>query len=622
MATTGRSWQDIIREEGRFPYPREIGSVPGTEGWERMYPNYWLFAEDRREFDEKQFWFQDKMHWMYPEPAFDLITAVAAYSSLSSYTTRVFAIPPANGLVIRVLNGYVYAAPQAVTDPAIMEERGPLFARRSAFYFENWNDLYDLWVPKMTAVIDGLNQLQFKDMPKYEDDSVVLEHKGVNSIYTILESYSKLILAHYKAWQIHFEFLNLVYLSYLMFYGFCKKAFPEISDNTIAKMLAGAPGLMMFQPDVEMTKLARLALYLGVADVFTAGLSADETIAEMNKSDQGKRWLEAMENAKDPWFYTSSGGGFYHFDRAWIDDLSIPFGHIRGYIEKVKRGESIDRPVDAIIAERGRLIKEYRDLLPTEDDKHAFDQTWGTLAMAYPYAENHIFYVEHWCFSVFWNKARELGQVLANAGFFKEADDIFLFYHSDIIPILEDLVSSWAQGPGIPPRGPGYWPKEVEWRKDVLKKLGEWAPPPGLGPVPETITEPFTIQLWGITKETLDTWLAPMPKAEEVNQLKGFAASSGTAEGPARVILRVEQLNELQAGEILVCPVTSPSWAPAFLKIKAAVTDLGGMSCHASIVCREYGLPAVVGTGYATTTIKNGDKLKVDGTAGIVTIER
>ena len=67
-----------------------------------------------------------------------------------------------------------------------------------------------------------------------------------------------------------------------------------------------------------------------------------------------------------------------------------------------------------------------------------------------------------------------------------------------------------------------------------------------------------------------------------------------------------------------------PGWhrGLAFSKIKAAVTDIGGMSCHASIVAREYGLPCVAGTGYATTTIKTGDKIKVDGSTGIVTIVR
>jgi len=84
----------------------------------------------------------------------------------------------------------------------------------------------------------------------------------------------------------------------------------------------------------------------------------------------------------------------------------------------------------------------------------------------------------------------------------------------------------------------------------------------------------------------------------------------------------IDDLSTVQPGEILVCPITSPSWAPVFTKIKAAVTDIGGMTCHAAIVAREYGLPAIVGTGYATKAIKTGDKLKVNADEGVVTIER
>jgi pyruvate,water dikinase len=86
------------------------------------------------------------------------------------------------------------------------------------------------------------------------------------------------------------------------------------------------------------------------------------------------------------------------------------------------------------------------------------------------------------------------------------------------------------------------------------------------------------------------------------------------------VILDVARLSELQDGEILVAPVTSPSWTPVFGKIAAAVSDIGGIMSHAAIVSREYGLPAVVGTGDATTRIKTGDRLRVDGDAGTVTI--
>ena len=76
----------------------------------------------------------------------------------------------------------------------------------------------------------------------------------------------------------------------------------------------------------------------------------------------------------------------------------------------------------------------------------------------------------------------------------------------------------------------------------------------------------------------------------------------------------------MRAGEILVCTVTSPAWAPIFSKIAATVTDIGGVMSHAAIVAREYGMPAVVGTGTATSRIKTGQRLRVDGSTGIVTI--
>ena len=82
----------------------------------------------------------------------------------------------------------------------------------------------------------------------------------------------------------------------------------------------------------------------------------------------------------------------------------------------------------------------------------------------------------------------------------------------------------------------------------------------------------------------------------------------------------VNQIGEIRDGEILVCPVTAPSWAPVFSKISATVTDIGGIMSHAAIVCREYGLPAVTATGSASSVIKTGQRLRVDGSKGEVTI--
>ena len=100
--------------------------------------------------------------------------------------------------------------------------------------------------------------------------------------------------------------------------------------------------------------------------------------------------------------------------------------------------------------------------------------------------------------------------------------------------------------------------------------------------------------------------------------VSGYAASPGVVEGVARVLKRQRHRADPR-GRGPRLPVTAPSWGPVFGKIAAAVSDIGGTMSHAAIVAREYGMPAVVGTGMATTRIKTGDRVRVDGDRGVVT---
>lgn len=100
--------------------------------------------------------------------------------------------------------------------------------------------------------------------------------------------------------------------------------------------------------------------------------------------------------------------------------------------------------------------------------------------------------------------------------------------------------------------------------------------------------------------------------------LRGVPASPGLVAGNAHVILDVSSISEFQTGEILVSDMTSPDWAPAMRKSKAIVTNSGGRTCHAAIVSRELGIPCIVGTGNATSVLKNGQLITVDATHGMV----
>lgn len=274
----------------------------------------------------------------------------------------------------------------------------------------------------------------------------------------------------------------------------------------------------------------------------------------------------------------------------------------------------IDRPTAAIAAERDRITAEYRDL-PDTDAVAAFDGKLGLASTVFPYVENHNFYIEHWSMSVFWRKMRELSARFQRAGFREGPEDMFFLNRNEVRDAIFDLGMGW--GVGVPATGPTYWPTEIERRKAILTALQSAPPEPALNTPPEVITEPFTIMLWGITTDAAKKWLNG---SSDATKLEGMAASPGVVEGRARVICSANDLGLIEDGEILVTPVTAPSRAPVFGKIRATVTDIGGMMSHAAIVCREYGLPAVTGTGTASSIIKTGQMQRVDGTTGEVTI--
>jgi len=597
----------------RFPSPFEMPTPEGAQGWEDLYSYSVVFSEDRRKYEDGAFWFMDGVHSPEVIEPWDATIVEFALIALSQYNSRHYIIPPAMGVDIRILNGRMYLSPVGVTDPAEIESRIPEFMERAGFYFGNWKSLEDAWLPKVKALIGELEAITFEPLPDREQLSVLTEGLGLGSGYALMASYNDLLNLILKLWNYHFEFLNLGYAAYLDFFGFCKGLWPSIPDQAIAKMVAGVH-VDLFQPDDELKKLAQLAVKLGI-DSRLAGDGAAQVFAALQGDAAGQEWLAALETAKQPWFNFSAGSGFYHSDKVWLENMDIPLGFIRSYAEKVRRGESLERPIDAVSAERDRIVAEYSDLIDSADDRATFEGKLGLARTVFPYVENHNFYVEHWGHSVIWRKMRELGGVLVKEGFFTEADDIFLLQRNEVPTALFDAYHAWAVG--IEPRGLAHWPQEIERRKAIMNALRQWSPPPALGVPPAVITEPFTVMLWGITSDSVKQWLGG---SEQGGDLKGFAASPGIAEGPARVIFSADGIADLQEGEILVAPLTAPSWAPVFGKIAATVTDVGGIMSHAAIVCREYGLPAVTGTAFGTKNIKTGQRLRVDGNTGQVTI--
>jgi pyruvate,water dikinase len=373
--------------------------------------------------------------------------------------------------------------------------------------------------------------------------------------------------------------------------------------------------VLLFKPDAELRRLARLAIESGVAGAFADGRTPAEVDAELAGSDEGRRWLDELEKVKDPWFNMGTGDGLYHYYRSWYDDPSIPYASIAGHISALAEGREIERPTEELARERDRLAEGYAELLG-EEQRGAFLELLGLSRTVFPYVEEHKFFCDYWFLTRWYNKLREFGALLARNGYLEDSEDVFHLSRHEVAQALEELVLHWASG-GLP-MGPHHWPPMVARRKELLAKLADWTPPPALGTMPEAANDPITVMLWGITPARLQEWARAQDG--DGTELRGSPASPGTVEGLARVVRTVDEIGTVRDGEILVCGSTSPAWAPIFSRISATVTDIGGVMSHTAIVAREYGLPAVVGTGRATAQIRTGQRVRVDGTAGTVTV--
>lgn len=570
-------------------------------------------------YESEQFWILDSMHWSRPMLPFESEIDCQWWPPQSEVTNRVFVVPAAGGLDHRLLYGWPYLAPIEHKDPKVIEERSKIFEKRTGWYFQNWPRIFEEWKKKSEANAREIDNLNFDDLPEIVDDIIIDKNIGLFPGSRMRTNFLKLLVIMDNMWDYHFELLNISYIPLVALTDFCRKAFPDITQIGINKMLTGLE-IDSLRPDVKCQELAKSAVDLGVAEAIKEPGDFKEIEARLKGTENGRKWFDLFKKAKEPWFNIKTGASAMLInDIAWIDDLNIPLNIIRSYINEIEGGSrKVGRDITETIKQRDEITNAYRDLLPTDQGRTTFDMFVGLGRTTLPYAEGHMFWMESMHYTRWWRKMRQIGRLATDCGIFEEPNDVFYFKRFEILEVLQDLTTAWAGG--TKPAGTWYWKPEIKWRREVFEKFGEFVSPLALGRAPEKIVDPFLIGLWGITDETIDRWLKGAEiEYGEMKELSGFSASGGTVEGKARVVT-IEQIGEVQEGEILVCTLTSPSWGPVFSKIKGIVTDVGGVMCHTGIIAREYGIPAVCGCGYATKTIKTNYTIRVDGDAGTVRI--
>jgi rifampicin phosphotransferase len=192
-----------------------------------------------------------------------------------------------------------------------------------------------------------------------------------------------------------------------------------------------------------------------------------------------------------------------------------------------------------------------------------------------------------------------LGRILMERGVLIAAEDVFFLTRAELLAALTECEPAGSLAPGV-----------VERRK-LWQRQRRLTPPLVLGEM-----TPMMKRIFERTANMLRSEVGPsLGKG-----LAGLPASPGQASGPIRVIHTPDEFDRLQPGDVLIAPVTTPAWTLLFARAAAVVTDTGSPLAHASLAAREYGIPAVVGTGNATAHLQDGQVVLVDGNTGLVEV--
>jgi phosphohistidine swiveling domain-containing protein len=214
---------------------------------------------------------------------------------------------------------------------------------------------------------------------------------------------------------------------------------------------------------------------------------------------------------------------------------------------------------------------------------------------------------------------QEVGRRLEQTGGLESADHVFDLLPSEVDTILRGrTVSDAAQA-----AAQRYSLRTSVAESDPPRTYGVELQPPDLGAFPDDVREPLEAVLWFSSKASnVQTGIPDAddshPTHAHTTIVSGQGVAPGSYQGPARIILDESGFDRIEPGDVLICPITSPVWSMVFASIGALVCDGGGPLSHPAIIAREFSIPAVVATANATTVLKDGQQIRVDGTVGSV----
>jgi phosphohistidine swiveling domain-containing protein len=400
-----------------------------------------------------------------------------------------------------------------------------------------------------------------------------------------------------RLWQIHFLQTSPVYLAMSQLEELCRELFPDVAGLASYRLTQGL-GNATYEGGRALWALSRRAGELPAARRAIEGEEAGEVVAALEGTAEGRIFLAELRAYLEKWGKRGEMMGLGY--PSWLEDPAPAIRQLKDYLAHPER--DVEAEHAGLVEARERALAELRARLSGYPAvvRQQFEDALRLAQVATVISEDHNILIDfQGCY-----EARRvlmaLGRRLAAAAVLADAEDVF-YLNPD------ELRVTAAALPGIDQRD------VVAERRASVERARTTAAPRVLGTLPEgpPPNDPVATAIGKF-------FGAPPPASSETDVVRGHAGAPGSARGRARIIRSLDDAGTLRPGDVLVAETTAPPWTPLFGTVAAIVTDAGGVLSHTSVVAREYGIPAVVGTVVGTERIRDGQQIEVDGDAGTV----
>ena len=563
-----------------------LGSFLGSD----EFPIQWDEGED------ELFWIYDDLHC--PNPVSPMFFDIGGWWLTCDHMFRRFGTPFACDWVAKEINGYVYTA-AVPADAQIKAEateyqsryaprvpRDPDHAGKIGAYL-GWvlphyaGNFLDWWRDRLRPEIER----NFEYIDGFDTEAA-----GFVEMAVLLED---MIDIHDRHWKIHWMLNFAQFASTTALNALLEEEKGEAAGALMGRLQSSIDD-RNWDSIEDLWKMKEEIKEDSDLSAAFEGETAADVMSALEGSESGRRFLaERAEPHQEAYGYKAIWSHEFAF-KTWREDPAPMIEAVRGYL-----ATDYDYPA-AIAGVREDLEAATAEALEGVEGGELKDALERSLSMN-PLTPDHHFYIDQGTNARLRLLLIAIGHKLVEACALDDAENVMYLRYNELRLLMADQEAFDARD-------------LVGDRLDAREDAFEKRPPSWVGTATQTALDFPYNALWGFPEK----FHAGEPAT--TGEVKGLPASAGVVEGPARYVTSLDEFDQVKEGDILVCRMTNPAWVVLFTKIIGLVTEAGGAVSHPAVVAREFGIPAVVGTTNAGDRIATGDRVRVNGTTGVVEI--